>query len=139
MPVDGGMVPFAQSLLPLAPSRDSVVNGGGYVRHQHAKEVEDDAGSSPSIMFGEAPIQEDDAEDDTHQDAAGMRPGVPKFLLVAEMDFEFHIVSYLLVTHSFYKSILVPFMLPPTTVSSVGHRYSRLLAMSKPNGIPSTS
>lgn len=43
-------------------------------------------------MLREAPIEEDDAHDDTQQDASGMRPGVPEFLLMVEMNFEFHIV-----------------------------------------------
>ena len=72
VPVDGGMVPLAQSLLPLAPSREGMVGGGGDIRHEHAEEVEDDACRCPTVMLREAPIQEDDAEDDTQQDATGM-------------------------------------------------------------------
>ena len=96
MPVDGGMIPFAQSLLPFAPGRDGVVGGRGDVRHQHAKQVEDDARRGPSVMHGEAPIQEDTADNNTQKDASGMRPGVPKLLLVTEMYFEFHIALFFL-------------------------------------------
>ena len=56
VPVNGGMIPFAQSFLPFAPGRDGVVGGRGDVRHQHAKQVEDDARRGPSVMHGEAPI-----------------------------------------------------------------------------------
>ena len=96
VPVDGGMIPFAQSLLPFAPGRDGVVGGRGDVRHQHAKQVEDDARRGPSVMHGEAPIQEDTADNNTQKDASGMRPGVPKLLLVTEMYFEFHIALFFL-------------------------------------------
>lgn len=65
MPVDSGMVPLAQSLLPLAPSREGMVGGGGDIRHEHTEEVEDDTCRRPTVMLREAPIQEDDAEDDT--------------------------------------------------------------------------
>lgn len=64
MPVDGGMVPLAQSLLPLAPSREGVIGGGGDIRHEHAKKIEDDACCRPTIMLREAPVQEDDADND---------------------------------------------------------------------------
>ena len=96
VPVDGGMIPFAQPLLPFAPGRDGVVGGRGDVRHQHAKQVEDDARRGPSVMHGEAPIQEDAADNNTQQNSTCMRPGVPKLLLVTEMYFEFHIALFLL-------------------------------------------
>ena len=96
VPVDGGMIPFAQPLLPFAPGRDGVVGGRGDIRHQHAKQVEDDARRGPSVVYGKAPIKEDGSYDNAHQDASGMRPGVPKFLLVTEMYFEFHIALFLL-------------------------------------------
>ena len=56
VPVDGGMVPFAQSLLPLAPSREGMIGGGGDIRHEHAEEIEDDASRGPSVVLREAPI-----------------------------------------------------------------------------------
>jgi len=37
VPVDGGVVPLSQSLLPLAPCRDGVINRGCDVRHQHTE------------------------------------------------------------------------------------------------------
>ena len=96
VPVDGGMIPFAQPLLPFAPGRDGVVGGRCDVRHQHTEQVEDDACRGPSVVHGKAPIKEDGSYDNAHQDASGMRPGVPKFLLVTEMYFEFHIALFLL-------------------------------------------
>ena len=87
VPVDGGMVPFAQSLLPLAPGREGMVGGGGYIRHEHAEEVKDDACRGPSVVLAKAPIQEDGAKHDSQEDAAGMRPGVPQFFLMTEMYF----------------------------------------------------
>jgi len=47
-------------------------------------------------VHGKAPIKEDGSCDNAHQDASGMRPGVPKLLLVTEMYFEFHIALFLL-------------------------------------------
>ncbi len=48
------------------------------------------------LCMRKAPIQEDGSDDNAHQDASGMRPGVPKFLLMTEMYFEFHIALFLL-------------------------------------------
>ena len=73
-----------------------MVGGRCDVRHQHAKQVEDDARRGPSVVHGKAPIKEDGSYDNAHQDASCMRPGVPKFLLVTEMYFEFHIALFLL-------------------------------------------
>ena len=72
VPVDSGMVPFAESLLPLAPCRESMIGGGGDVGHQHAEEIEDDSCRRPSVVLREAPVEEDDAKDDTKEDAPGM-------------------------------------------------------------------
>ena len=74
VPVDGGMVPFTKPFLPLAPCGDGVVGGGGDIRHEHTEEVEDDTCGSPTIVLAEAPIEEDDAYDDSQQDATGVRP-----------------------------------------------------------------
>ena len=68
-----------------------MVGGGSDVWHEHTEKIEDDARCGPTIVLRETPIEEDDAHDDTQQDASGMRPGVPEFLLMVEMNFEFHI------------------------------------------------
>ena len=50
VPVDGGMIPFAQSLLPLAPGGEGMVSGGSDIRHEYAGKIEDDARCPPFIV-----------------------------------------------------------------------------------------
>lgn len=64
VPVDGGVVPLAQTLLPRRPGAQGVVNRGGDVRADHAKEIENDARRGPTVAHLEAPNEEDGAEDD---------------------------------------------------------------------------
>ena len=71
-----------------------MINRGCDVRHQHTEQVEDDSCRGPSVVHGKAPIQEDGPHDNAHQDASCMRPGVPEFLFMTEMYFEFHILSF---------------------------------------------
>ena len=72
VPVDGGVVPTAEPLLPLGVVADGVIEGGGDVAGEHAEEVEDDAYAGPVVVGLEAPDEEDDADDDTKQDAAAV-------------------------------------------------------------------
>ena len=77
VPVDGGMVPTAQALLPLGVVTDGVVDGGGGVARQHAEKIEDNAYACPVVIALEAPHEEDDADDDTQHDAATVGRRVP--------------------------------------------------------------
>lgn len=90
VPVNGGMIPFAQSLFPFAPSRQGVVNRRGYIRAKHAEEIENNACCGPSVVFTKAPNEEDYAHNDAHNDASGMTPSIPKLLAMIEMNFQFH-------------------------------------------------
>ena len=82
VPIDGGMVPLAEPLLPLGMVANGVVKGGGDVAAEHAKEVEDDPYPRPVVVGLEAPDEEDDAKDDTKQDAATVGRCVPDFLFL---------------------------------------------------------
>ena len=77
VPIDGGVVPLAEPLFPRVTCREGVVDGGGDVAHEHAEEIEDDASCGPSVFGTGTPHQEDDADDDTQSNAAGMAPRVP--------------------------------------------------------------
>ena len=72
MPVDGGVVPSAQTLLPLRVVAYGVVDGRCDVGAEHSEEVEDDAPTCPVVVALETPDEEDDAEDDTQQYASAV-------------------------------------------------------------------
>ena len=74
VPVDGGMVPLAQPLLPLRPAGQRVVYRRGHIRAQHAEQIETHAQSCPGVMALESHHDEYHPEDDTHHDASGVRP-----------------------------------------------------------------
>ena len=65
MPVDGGMVPLAQLLLPRRPCRQGMVYGGRYVARQHTEEIQYDACRGPAIARPATPHEEDGAHDKT--------------------------------------------------------------------------
>lgn len=90
MPIDGSMIPFAQSLFPLAPCRESMIHSRCNIRHKHTKEIKYHSCRCPTVVIGKTPIQENNAYDDSQKDATSMRPGIPKFLLMTEMYLEFH-------------------------------------------------
>ena len=81
MPVDGGVVPLAEPLLPLGMVANGVVKGGGDVAAEHAEEVEDDPYPRPVVVGLETPNQEDDAEHDTQQNTPAMRRSIPYLFL----------------------------------------------------------
>lgn len=74
MPVDGGMIPLPQPLLPYGPCRKRVVDRRGDIAREHAEEIEDDASRSPSVMVTEAPDKEDGTEDYTKDYSPGVAP-----------------------------------------------------------------
>ena len=82
MPVDGGVVPTAEALLPLGVVLDGVVEGGGDVGSEHTEEVENDPYASPVVVGLEAPDEENDADDDTKQNTAAVGECVPDFLFL---------------------------------------------------------
>jgi len=82
VPVDGGMVPLAEAYLPLRVGTQGMVCGGRYVGTEHAEKVKAHAQCGPSVMFPETPYQENHAEDNAHDDACGMTPGVPQLFLM---------------------------------------------------------
>ena len=47
MPIDSGMVPFAQSFLPLAAARGGMIGSGGGIRAEHAEEIKYHPGTRP--------------------------------------------------------------------------------------------
>ena len=84
MPIDGGMVPTAQTFFPCGAvthqalpagffiQRQGVVDGRGDVGAQHAKEVETDAQPCPRIIATERYPKEYHTDNDTHSDAASV-------------------------------------------------------------------
>ena len=90
VPVDGGVVPPSQPLLPLAPVRKGVVEGGGHVGHEHAEEIKNHACGGPAVAVGEAHVKEDGSGHDADEDSAGVTPGVPQFFAMTEMYPLFH-------------------------------------------------
>ena len=85
MPVDGGMIPLAQPLLPWRPRRKCMIDGGCYVARQHAEEIQNDACRSPAVACPAAPHKEDGAYKKPQDDACTMRPGVPQFFFMREI------------------------------------------------------
>ena len=83
MPVDGGMIPMTQSLLPWGVVADRMVNGGGGIGTKHAKEIEDDPYPRPVAIAAKYPYQKNDADNDTQQDAATMRSRIPNLLFLS--------------------------------------------------------
>ena len=99
VPVDGGMVPVPQPLLPfgawsqqaLLPGvalveRQGVVYGRGDIGSEHAEEVEADAQTCPGIVALEGHDEEYNAEGHAQENACGVAPGVPKLLTVRIAD-----------------------------------------------------
>jgi hypothetical protein len=91
VPIDGGMVPLAQPLLPDGTGGEGVINGGGDVRHQHPHEVEYHTCRGPTVFGTRAPYQKYRAENHAEGYATGMRPGIPQLFLVREMYLHFHV------------------------------------------------
>ena len=65
VPVDGGVVPLAQPLLPWRPGADGVIHCRSHIRAEHAEEVEDDACCGPSVACPSAPHEEHRAYDES--------------------------------------------------------------------------
>lgn len=82
MPVDGGVVPASQTLLPAASARHGMINGGGGVGAEHAEQVERDAGTRPGVVAPRTYNKENDAHRDTHYYACCVRPGVELLLFL---------------------------------------------------------
>ena len=97
VPVYCGVVPLAQTFLPHAARAQGVVYRGGDIRAQHSEQIERHAGRGPCILVTDAEYEEGDAHADTHHDAAEVRPGIPKLLLVGEMYFHFHDCLFLFI------------------------------------------
>lgn len=87
VPVDSGMVPLAQTLFPGRPCRESVIDGGGDVAREHTEEVEYHAGCSPAVTRPAAPHEQRRTYDQAEDNARTMRPRIPKFFLMIEIDF----------------------------------------------------
>ena len=87
VPVDSGVVPLAQTLFPGRPCRESVIDGGGDVAREHTEEVEYHAGCSPAVARPAAPHEQRRAYDQAEDNARTMRPRIPKFFLMIEIDF----------------------------------------------------
>ena len=81
------MVPLAQTLFPGRPCRESVIDGGGDVAREHTEEVEYHAGCSPAVARPAAPHEQRRAYDQAEDNARTMRPRIPKFFLMIEIDF----------------------------------------------------
>lgn len=90
MPVDGGMVPLAETFLPRRPGAQRMIGRRGDIASQHAYQIEDDTGRCPPVAVVEAIEEKDHADHHAKQDAAGMRPGIPKLLLMIEKDMPSH-------------------------------------------------
>ena len=86
VPVDGGMVPLAQPLFPHASCLDGMIDGGGEIRHEHAEEIENDAGGRPSVARAEAPYQKNHAEDHAQGNASAVARRIPNLFFVVEMN-----------------------------------------------------
>ena len=74
MPVDGGVVPFAQTLLPHAARTQGMIDGGGDVGTEHAEEIQRHSCRGPRVLVADAEYEKGDAYAYAHQDAAEMRP-----------------------------------------------------------------
>ena len=74
------MIPFTQTFLPLRVELHRVVKRRGHVRAQHTEEVEDHGPPRPVVIALETPDEENDADDDTQQDATTVRCCVPNLL-----------------------------------------------------------
>lgn len=79
VPVDGGVVPAAQTFFPRTSARHGVIEGRCGVGAEHAEEVERDPEAGPRIVTAGADDEEDDADDDAHDDARGVGPCVQLF------------------------------------------------------------
>ena len=89
MPVDGSMVPTAQSFFPHEATtyqplpvrafveRQCVVDGRGYIGAQHAEEVKAHSQSYPRVLPLECHYQEYHSEGYAHDDATRVAPRVP--------------------------------------------------------------
>ena len=76
MPIDSRMVPVPQPFLPGIMVFQCMVEGGGNVRTEHAEEIEPDAEYSPEVSTLIAFYEKYRADNDSHQDACGMREGI---------------------------------------------------------------
>ena len=74
VPVDGGMVPAAQPLLPLVLGAEGVIDGGGDIAAEHAEEIEGHAEGCPAVLVARRPDDEQRAYDHGEEDAGGMAP-----------------------------------------------------------------
>ena len=79
MPIDGRMVPFPQSLLPGIMVFQRMIESRGNVRAEHAEEVEPDAEYSPEVSTLIAFYEKYRADNNSHQDACGVREGIYSF------------------------------------------------------------
>ena len=82
MPIDGGMIPLAQTLLPFRVMTYGMIDGRGRITAQHTKQIEYHPYPRPVIVALETPHQENDADDDTQQNATAMRRGIPYLLFL---------------------------------------------------------
>ena len=93
VPVDGGVVPLAEPLLPLRVVTYGVIDGRGHVGAQHPEEVEYDTPARPVVVALETPDEEDDAKDDTQQDAPAVRRRIP-YLLPLRVTYHAMLLSF---------------------------------------------
>ena len=82
VPIDGGMVPLAQHFLGSPPFGQGVIDGGGDIRREHAKEVEPHAKLRPAVALLIYPIEERRAHNHAEQYARTMRRGVQYFFFL---------------------------------------------------------
>ena len=63
-----------------------MIDGGGEIRHEHAEEIENDAGGRPSVARAEAPYQKNHAEDHAQGNASAVARRIPDLFFVVEMN-----------------------------------------------------
>lgn len=80
MPVDSRMVPIPQPLFPGIMVFQRMVESRGNVRAEHAEEVEPDAEYSPEVSTLIAFYEKYRADNNSHQDACGVREGIYSLL-----------------------------------------------------------
>ena len=85
-PVDGSMVPTAQTLLPLAVAARGMIDGGGEIGGSHAKQVESHSQLAPTVDVTEEEQPKQDAHHYPHGNAGGVRPGVELLFFLGVSD-----------------------------------------------------
>ena len=72
VPIDGGVVPFAELFFPFALGRAGMVYGRSYVRTQHTEQVEPHAPLHPQVFVAVAIDEQQNADNNSHEDASCM-------------------------------------------------------------------